>query len=268
MAADMTNIVITGSSRGLGKQLAKDFLKRGCSVVVSGSTQGTTDPAVAELSQGLPAGVRVVGIACDVRQAGEVQALWDGAVADLGSVDIWLNNAGLGAYIAPFSEVGIDEITDIVDVNMRGAMYGCRVAIRGMQAQGGGHIYNVEGYGSNDEMGQPMTTYATTKRGLRYLGKSLAKELKGGSVKISAIYPGILPTDHNMRQKERMSAEEWKKTTGILNILGDRTDTVTPWIVERVLANDKNGACLNWLTRRKVLLRFLGAGFRKRKIFG
>ncbi|HFB52617.1 MAG TPA: SDR family NAD(P)-dependent oxidoreductase, partial [Anaerolineae bacterium] len=83
----MKTIVITGSTRGIGRGLATEFLKRGCNVVISGRTADTVERALAELRRDFPAG-RIAGHLCDVTDISQVQSLWDAAVAAFGQVDI------------------------------------------------------------------------------------------------------------------------------------------------------------------------------------
>ena len=90
----MANVVITGSTRGIGLGLAKEFRRLGHSVVVSSRGSAAVAAAVAEVSAA-PGSGTVVGQPCDVGQRDQVQALWDAAAAGLGGVDIWINNAGL-----------------------------------------------------------------------------------------------------------------------------------------------------------------------------
>ena len=87
------HVVITGSTKGIGLGLAREFLRRGHDVVVSSRGSAAVEKAVAGLRADFP-GRKVVGKVCDVADFAQVQSLWDAAVAGLGSVDIWVNNAG------------------------------------------------------------------------------------------------------------------------------------------------------------------------------
>ena len=85
-------------------------------------------------------------------------------------------------------------------------------------------------------------------------------------VLVGALSPGMVVTDFLMGPRER-SPEVEDRARRIINILADRVETVTPWLAREVLANDRNGVRISWLTRRKVLGRFLVAPFRKRDLF-
>jgi len=257
-------IVITGSTRGIGKGLAKEFLARGCSLVVSGRSQGSVDSTVAELEQTAPG--RVTGLACDVTEAGQLQSLWDHAVERFERVDVWINNAGISVPRKPFQELSADEIRAVVDTNLTGTALGCQVALAGMLDQGGGQLWNMEGFGSGGQMQPGMAAYGATKRAVNYLNDSLKKELKGTTVQVCALSPGIVVTELLMGDYD-LSSPEWAKAKKIFNILGDRVETVTPWLADRVLKTDKNGARVAWLTTGKAFRRFMTAGFNKRDLF-
>ena len=261
----MATIVVTGSTRGIGYGLAHEFLQRGCQVVVSGRGQAAVDKAVSELAAKHGA-ERVKGFACDVTDAAQVQGLWDAAKENFGRVDVWVNNAGISNPYVPFWEVTPETLAQVVNVNLTGAMYGCQVAMRGMLAQGDGHIYIMEGFGSDGRTGEGLGVYGSSKAGLRYFLKAMLVDAKGRSVKIGALSPGMVVTDLWDELYEGQP-ERFEKAKKIVNILGDKVETVTPWLAEQVLANNKNGASFKWLTTPTAIGRFLKLPFKKRDLF-
>jgi NAD(P)-dependent dehydrogenase (short-subunit alcohol dehydrogenase family) len=261
----MKTIVITGGTRGIGRGLAESFLKRGCRVAVCGRSGESVAKAVAELAKTHGHDV-VTGMACDVGSHHDLEALWDHAVASFGRVDVWINNAGRGLGRKPLVEAGADEIGELVRTNVTGMLLACKVAIRGMTGQGGGQVWNMEGFGSRGEVMSGMTGYGATKRAVGYINKSLIRETKGGPVQVCALSPGMVVTDLLVGDIDRDS-KQWQKTKRIFNILADRVETVTPWLADMILATDRTGARVAWLTPSKVLWRFIAAAFRKRDLF-
>jgi NAD(P)-dependent dehydrogenase (short-subunit alcohol dehydrogenase family) len=169
----------------------------------------------------------------------------------------------------PLWQVERDEISTTVATNLLGTIYGTQVAIRGMKGQpSGGHIFNVEGLGSKGETQVGLTTYGCTKAAVNYLDKALLKELKGSNVKLSSVRPGINVTEHLLHGAHVLSDERWAKTVKIMNILGDKPETTTPFLADKILAADKTGTRIAWLTTGKIARRFATAGFRKRDLFG
>ena len=262
----MKNVVITGSTRGIGGGLADAFLTLGCKVMVSGRTAERVKET-AELLGGRHGINAVHGHPCDVTQFDQVQALWDAAVARWGRVDIWINNAGISHRQANLWGLGLDEIDGTVETNLLGTLYGCKVAIAGMLAQGGGTVYNMEGLGSAGPIVPGVSVYGASKSAVRYLTTALAKETKDTPVLVGSLSPGMVVTDLLMRSSQDDPAR-FQRTKKVLNVLADRVETVTPWLAERALENTKNGVTIAWLTTLKSAWRFLTAPLNKRDLFG
>ena len=256
-------VVVTGGTRGIGLGLAREFLARGCRVVVCGRSQSSVDQGLAALA----AGDRASGLVTDITDRASVQALWDHAVATFGRVDVWVNNAGISAPKRAIVDVDQSIVEDVVKVNLVGTHNACAVASRGMSAQtGGGFVWNMEGFGSDGRIQDGIGIYGTSKYGVRYLTKALAKEHKDTEVKFGFLSPGIVVTDLLVGDYAD-DPEGFEKAKKVFNILGDKVETVTPYLVEKVLAATKNGARVEWLTNGKAARRFLTAGFAKRDLF-
>lgn len=264
-AGDGRVVVITGGTRGIGLGLARETLARGCRVVVCGRSDASVRTAVAELDA--TARGRVSGVPADVTSRESVQALWDHAIATYGVVDVWINNAGISAPRRPLAEVGEEIVSSVVATNLLGATNGCVVALAGMQEQpAGGWIWNMEGFGSTGQVQPGMATYGASKRAVTYLTESLVKETKGTNVKVGFLSPGIVATDLLMDDYDGQP-EAMEKAKKIFNILGDRVETVTPYLAAGVLGAQKSGTRVAWLTKSKAFGRFATAGFKKRDIF-
>jgi NAD(P)-dependent dehydrogenase (short-subunit alcohol dehydrogenase family) len=215
------------------------------------------DQAIAELEKDAADGARVVGIPCDVSNHDDVQSLWDRAAAALGHVDIWINNAGQSNSRFAVGKLPQDEVEGAPRTNLTGTMNGSRVALAGMTKQGYGALYNFEGFGSNGSRRRGMGLYGSTKFAITYFNKCLERETRGGPVLVGLLSPGIVVTDMLTHDRDSVSAQTWDFTVKIYNILADRVETVTPWLVEKVLGNTRHGARFAWLTRRGSLWRFL-----------
>lgn len=262
----MKTLVITGSTRGIGLGLAREFLKRGCRVMLSGRSKDTLDKALEALG-GEFGQDNVYGTTCDVGVYESVQALWDAAAARFGTIDIWINNAGVNTPSVPLWELSARDISTVVATNLIGTMFGCKVAMQGMLRQGSGRIYLFEGHGSDDRKVMGLAPYGATKRAVRYLHQSLQLDIKDTPVQIGAISPGIVLTDLILDQLKAAAPEKRTQNIKIFNILADTVETVTPWLAERVLADTKPASRIAWLTGPKAMGRFLTAGFRKRDLF-
>ncbi|TDD11880.1 SDR family oxidoreductase [Nonomuraea deserti] len=233
----MKKIVITGGTRGLGRGLARALLEQGHQVMVCGTGQAGVAAVTNEV--GVPA------LVADATDRAQVQALWDEAVRRFGRVDIWINNAGVSHHRVPLWRLPEPEARTVAEVNLLGVLNGCAVAAAGMAARGGGHIWNMEGLGSDGRVVPGLGVYGATKRAVTYLTRALAKEAPDG-VTAGLLSPGMVVTDlltYGDSEAARGRASE------IFAILADPVDTVAPWLARRVVTRAKNGARTGRLVR-------------------
>ena len=267
-ALAIQTVVITGSTQGLGFGYAREFLVRGLNVVVSGRSPQSVARAVEQLAaEG--AADRVSGCACDVADLAAVEALWTHAINRFGSVDIWLNNAGYARTGARFADTTPAEIESMVRANVIGSMNAAQVAIAGMQRQGHGKLYlTLGGGGASGRVVPGMSVYSTTKRAVKYFADCLVKERqeqRDSNILVGTISPGINLTEGMLRELNQLPAADRRRALKQLNFLGEHVETTTPWIVERILGDSKQGNDITWLTTGRLLKRALGALFGARR---
>ena len=253
----MSSVVITGGTRGIGLGMARALLARGHRVAVCG-----TDPARIELVRG-EFGDKAVVSAADTTDRDEMHALWDAAAERFGGVDIWINNAGVSHTRTPMWELPAAEARKVVDTNLIGVLNGCAAAIAGMRDRGG-HIWNMEGLGSDGRTVPGLGIYGATKRAVSYLTAALAKEVPAG-VSVGVLSPGMVTTDLLTHGYD--DPAELAKARRIFTILADPVDTVAPWLAERAVTRTRNGVRVSWLTTGKVIRRFAAAPFHTRDPF-
>ena len=262
----MKTVVITGSTRGIGFGMAREFLKRDCRVVISSRGKDQVEEKVkafgAEFSR-----ERIYGLACNVSDSSEVQALWDSASEKFGVVDIWINNAGITNSMKSLLELDIAEVAPVVSTNITGLIYGSLIALTGMTEQGFGQIYNFYGHGSNDAKIAGLHVYGTTKRAVRYFTEALINDAEGTPVQVGALSPGIVVTDFLINDMRKMPPEQLETVTALYNCLADTVETVTPFLVESILSNDKNGTEISWLTEEKATERMNSDEYCSRDLF-
>jgi len=124
----------------------------------------------------------------------------------------------------------------------------------------------MEGFGSNGQTRPGMSIYGTSKAAVHYFSKSLIEETKDTPVLVGTLSPGMVFTDLLLDPLQADPAVR-RRSERIFNILADTVDTVTPWLVEQILANQQHGRAIQWLTTRKIIWRFLTAPFSKRDLF-
>jgi NAD(P)-dependent dehydrogenase (short-subunit alcohol dehydrogenase family) len=246
--------------------LAESFLKKGQRVVISGRTPEGVNHVTQELMGDYPDD-RILGLACDMREYHQVQNLWQATADHFGAVDIWINNAGVAQAQSAFWDLEPEKIRSLVDTNLVGAMFGAKIALKGFLAQGYGAFYNMEGLGSDGRKVEGLALYGMSKYGLSYLTRNLADEVKDTDIIVGAIRPGMVLTDLILKQYENKRPDEWADARRIFNILADKVEMVTPYLVDEILKNTKNGRIINWLTPGKILWRFSTASISKRDLF-
>ena len=261
----MKNVVITGSTRGIGLSMAMEFLRAGCNVTLSGRGEDLEGATIASLST-FPG--KFYYEPCNVQNRASLQNLWNVSFIKWGGVDIWINNAGQNSPHM-FSWETLESYTEeVIKTNITGMIFGSQIAVLEMLKQGYGAIYSMEGLGSNN-MIQPKTIlYGTTKHALTYFMKGLTKELEGTGVIAGRLSPGMMLTDFITKTPdgEPSAITSDKRFKKVFNILADTPETVAKFFIPKILSNTKNGAQIAWLTNGKAALRFMTAGFRKDRL--
>ncbi len=196
--------VVTGSGRagGLGEAIVRRLAAEGATVVVSdiGASQDAATPnamigstaEMAAIVASLPAGGS--SFPCDVRDPVQVRALAAHAVEGHGSLDIWVNNAGIGYIMKPLLEVTPDDWRAVIDVNLSGAFYGLQAAAEIMIAAGrGGRIVNIASQAAKSGFPHAQA-YTASKHGLVGLVRSAATELGEHGITVNNVCPNHVTT--------------------------------------------------------------------------
>ncbi len=264
----MKTVVITGSARGLGFSMAKCFRKHNFNVVISDINKKNLEKAKEELETVKGKG-EITYYVCDITKEEEIINLVNGSVKTFKNIDIWVNNAGINQPDKMIWELTSDEISRMIDVDLKGTMIATKNIMNQMIKQGSGAIYTVEGHGSNDAVIPGLSVYGTSKRGLTYFITALAKEAEVNKhdIIIGKLSPGIMITDFivNAFRDNKITLSD--KNKKVYNILGDYPDVVAKYLVDKMVSNTNNNVRINWLTNRKAALRFMTAGFKKRDFF-
>lgn len=199
-------IVVTGSgkAKGLGQGILQAFADEGANCVVSDVTLGDEAEAVAEDLRGR--GAKVATIACDVSDVEQCRALVAQAVEQFGSLDVFVNNAGIGFKMKPLLEVDTaDEWDQVLAVNLSGAFYCTQAAARQMVEQGtGGRIINIASQAAKS--GFPhLPAYVSSKHGMVGLTRASAVELGAHGITVNAVCPNHVTTGLGAKQNEYFS---------------------------------------------------------------
>jgi NADP-dependent 3-hydroxy acid dehydrogenase YdfG len=183
-------VVVTGASSGLGEATARLLSAQGATVVL-GARRADRLKALARDIEAR--GGRALAMETDVTQREQVGALVDSAVQSYGRIDVMINNAGLMPQ-APLGQLKVDEWDRMIDVNLKGVLYGIAAALPHMQRQKAGHFINVSSVAGH-RVGPGFAVYAATKFAVRALSEGLRQEVKPHNIRTTVISPGAVATE-------------------------------------------------------------------------
>jgi NADP-dependent 3-hydroxy acid dehydrogenase YdfG len=195
-------VVITGASSGLGEATARHLSAKGAALVLGARRLDRLESIAAELRE---AGGKVEVLAADVTRRADVQALVDRAVSAYGRVDVVINNAGFMA-IAPMSEMKVDEWERMIDINIKGVLYGIAAALPVFQKQDSGHFINISSVAGIKVFSPGGTVYSGTKFAVRAISEGLRHEV-GGSIRTTIILPGAVDSELKLGSSHEDSAK-------------------------------------------------------------
>ncbi len=183
-------VVITGASSGLGAATARHLSALGATVVLGARRVERIDALAAELQA---AGGKALALATDVTDSAQVQRLVDAAINTYGRIDVMINNAGLMPH-SPLDRLKIADWDRMIDVNIKGVLYGIAAALPSMQQRKSGHIINVSSVAGH-KVRPGSAVYAATKHAVRALSEGLRQEVKPYNIRTTIISPGAIDTE-------------------------------------------------------------------------
>jgi len=183
-------LVITGASSGMGEATARDLAAQGAKVVLGARRADRLEKLVKEIKD---AGGEAVAVATDVTKRADVQKLVDTAKETFGKVDVLFNNAGL-MPLSPLESLRIDEWDQMIDVNMKGTLYGIAAALPYMKEQKSGQIINVSSVYGHITVATGAV-YCATKHAVRAISEGLRQEVKDYNIRVTTISPGAVSTE-------------------------------------------------------------------------
>jgi len=189
MAIDLSTkiAIVTGGTKGIGRAIAESLVDAGASVAITARNQDEITKAVSQInrrSRGM-----AKGYVCDVRDYNQVKSLF----ADVGAVDILINNAGVGIF-SSVESMSVEDFRTVLETNVFGVFYCCHEAIPLMKQRGGGYIINISSLAGANAHPQ-MAAYNASKFGLNGFSEALMQEVRHERIKVSYIMPGSVNTE-------------------------------------------------------------------------
>lgn len=183
-------VLITGASTGIGAEVAKHLAARGAKVALAARRKSMLDAVVAGI---VAAGGQAAAYTLDVTNKAQFAQVVGAAVADFGTLDVLINNAGL-MPIRPMSEVNTDEWDAMIDVNLKGTLYGIASVLPRFIEQKRGHIINLSSVAGVKVFAPGGTVYSGTKFAVSAISEGLRQEV-GGDIRVTCIEPGAVESD-------------------------------------------------------------------------
>lgn len=183
-------VVITGASSGLGEATARLLSAEGASVVLGARRVNRIQSLADELTG---SGGKALAISTDVTDVDQVKRLVDTAVQTYGRVDVMINNAGLMPH-SPLERLKIDDWNRMIDVNLKGVLYGIAAVLPYMKQQKSGQIINVSSVAGH-KVRSGSAVYAATKAAVLILSEGLRQEVKPYNIRTTVLSPGAIATE-------------------------------------------------------------------------
>jgi dehydrogenase/reductase SDR family member 4 len=182
--------IITGSSKGIGKAIAKAFAECGATVVISSRKQDACDDVVTEFKA---SELKAIAIECHVGDDGSRKHLIEKTINDCGGIDILVNNAASNPVYGPIEDASLDAFDKIMNVNVKAPWDLANKCLESMKSRGGGSVINISSI-EGEHPGYGLGLYSTSKAAISMLTKNQAKEWGRYGIRVNAICPGLIQT--------------------------------------------------------------------------
>ena len=238
----MKTILITGASRGIGREIAKLFAKNGYNVAINYNK--SINDAKSLYNEIVSINANAILLKADVKNPNEVKQMVEETIACFGHIDVLVNNAGI-SYKGLIFDESDEQTQEIINVNLLGSIYTSKYVIPSMLKNGSGKIINISSIWGN--VGASLeSTYSASKAGLIGLTKSLAKEYGYNNICVNCICPGVIDTDMNKNLSKaeldetikRIPAGRIGKTNDISNLVLFLAESTGDYITGQIITVD------------------------------
>lgn len=229
-------VVITGASSGLGESTARHLAKLGATVVLGARRKDRLDAIVKNIQAD---GAKALAVSTDVTDRVQVEALVQQAIDTYGKIDVLVNNAGI-MPIAPLSLLKVDEWDRMIDLNIKGVLYGIAAALPHMKKQKSGHIINTASVFGIKVFAPGGTVYCATKAAIRTLTEGLRMEVHGDGIRTTIISPGAVDSELKESTSDEASSTMVNELYKVLAIPAESIARAIAYAIEQPADVDIN----------------------------
>ena len=229
-------VVITGASSGLGESTARHLAKQGAIVVLGARRIDRLDAIVKAI---VAEGGEALAVAVDVTKRAEVEGLVKKAADTYGKIDVLVNNAGI-MPIAPLARLKVDEWDRMIDINIKGVLYGIAAALPLMLKQKCGHFINIASVFGIKVFAPGGTVYCATKSAIRTISEGLRMEVHGGEIRSTIISPGAVDSELKEGTSDQDASKMVKELYKTLAIPADSIARAIAFAIEQPADVDIN----------------------------
>jgi glucose 1-dehydrogenase len=255
--------IITGSTKGIGRAIAREFVQQGAKVVITSSRQENVDAALRDF----PADT-AFGQVCDVSSYAEVEALVEAAVKRFGAIDCFINNAGISDPFASVCDSDPAAWARVIDTNLKGTYNGSRAAAKYFLSSGRrGKIINMAGSGTDKGSNTPfISAYGSTKAGIARFTYAMAEEYRQTPLSIMLLHPGLVRTEINSPENPTLELQKQLKTLNLIFDIFAQSPALAARYAVRMASSwsdGKTGLYLSALDGKRKKMMLLSYPFRK-----
>lgn len=228
-------VVITGASSGLGEATARHLASKGAILVVAARRKDRLDTLVRQI---VDVGGNALAVPIDVTKRQDVEDMVSQAVRQFGKIDVLVNNAGLMS-IAPLNAVKVEEWERMIDINVKGVLYGIAATLPLFEKQQFGHYINISSIAGKKVFSPGGTVYSGTKFAVSAISEGLRHEV-GGKIRTTTIYPGLIDTELKLGSSHAESAKAIHEFYQSQAISADTIARAIAFAIEQPLDVDVN----------------------------
>jgi NAD(P)-dependent dehydrogenase (short-subunit alcohol dehydrogenase family) len=260
------NALVTGGGRGLGLEIARVLVDKGANVAVVARNPDEIELAVADLRERARAGVRVVGLVCDLKDVAEIDTMLDSVRRELGSLDVLVNNAGM-IEVGPLDSMTMDDFEQSMQLHCFAPLR-LMLAVKGdMRARGGGRIANISSIGGVVSVPH-LLPYSTSKFALTGLSRGMHAALAEDGIRVTTVTPGLMRTGspRNAAFKGDHRREfAWFTLADSLPLLSVGSRRAARLVV-RALERGEANLAIGWAAKLATLLQGTAPNFTSRAL--